>query len=165
MLLPLMDLGWVFRRLVEYHTRLRMMKSLRDSLQARIAARHEAKSKADEQRIRIVSKNQDIMELRDRLTELKRKTAMEKTKVQHSSSDLKAQTASLNLAFVTLKKRRADAVTMHTNAMKVAQMNLMATTSECLKMQSKSVKQLCRLFPMRRIIKEGEKKRRLQWSI
>jgi hypothetical protein len=79
-----------------------------------------------------VSKNQDIMELRDRLTELKRKTAMgrsiysalidsvscywwvsdaelclllvfaEKTKVQHSSSDLKAQTASLNLAFVTV---------------------------------------------------------------
>jgi hypothetical protein len=66
------------------------------------------------------------MELRDRLTELKRKTAMEKTKVQHSSSDLKAQTASLNLAFVTLKKRRADAVTMHTNAMKVAQMNLVS---------------------------------------
>jgi hypothetical protein len=79
-----------------------MMKSLRDSLQARIAARHEAKSKADEQRIRRVSKNQDIMELRDRLTELKRKTAMEKTKVQQSSSDLKAQTASLNLAFVTV---------------------------------------------------------------
>ena len=43
MLLPLLDLGWFFRRLVEYHTRLRMMRSLRDSLQARIAARHEAK--------------------------------------------------------------------------------------------------------------------------
>jgi len=47
---------------------------------------------------------------------------------------------------------------MHTNAMKVTQMNLMATTSECLKIQSKTVKQLCRLFPMRRVIKEGEKK-------
>lgn len=43
MLLPLLDLGWVFRRLVEYHTRLRMMRSLRDSLQTRIAARLEAK--------------------------------------------------------------------------------------------------------------------------
>ena len=43
MLLTLLDLGWVFRRLVEYHTRLRMMRSLRDSLQVRIAARHEAK--------------------------------------------------------------------------------------------------------------------------
>jgi len=91
------------------------------------------------------------MELRDRLTELKRKTAIERTKVQQSSSDLKAQTASLNLARVTLKKRRADAVMMHTNAMKVTQMNLMATTSECLKIQSKTVKQLCRLFPMRRV--------------
>ncbi|OEL34935.1 hypothetical protein BAE44_0004048 [Dichanthelium oligosanthes] len=156
--LPSCCAACVNARLVEYHTRLRMMRSLRDSLQARFAARLEAKSKADEQRIWRVSKTQDIMELRDRLTELKRKTAIEKTKVQQSSSDLKAQTASLNLAFVTLKKRRADAVGMHTNAMKVAQMNLMATTSERLKMQSKSVKQLCRLFPMRRVIKEGEKK-------
>ncbi|KAF8679227.1 hypothetical protein HU200_046001 [Digitaria exilis] len=156
--LPSCCAACVNARLVEYHTRLRMMRSLRDSLQARVAARLEAKSKADEQRIWRASKNQDIMELRDRLTEVKRKTAIEKTKVQLSSSDIKAQTALLNLAFVTLKKRRADAVTMHTNAMKAAQMNLMATTSERLKMQSKSVKQLCRLFPMRRVIKEGEKK-------
>jgi len=156
--LPSCCAACVNARLVEYHTRLRMMRSLRDSLQVRIAARHEAKSKADEQRIWRVSKNQDIMELRDRLTELKRKTAIERTKVQQSSSDLKAQTASVNLAFVMLKKRRADAVTMHTNAMKVTQMTLMATTSECLKMQSKYVKQLCRLFPMRRVIKEGERK-------
>jgi hypothetical protein len=42
-LLLLLDLGWVFRRLVEYHTRLRMMRSLRDSLHSRIAARLEAK--------------------------------------------------------------------------------------------------------------------------
>ncbi|ONM56974.1 glutamate-ammonia ligase [Zea mays] len=90
------------------------------------------------------------MELRNRLTELKRKTAVDKTEVEQASSDLKAKTVPLNLALVTLKKRRADAVAMHTNAMKVAQMNLMATTSDCMKMQSKSVKQLCRLFPMRR---------------
>jgi hypothetical protein len=31
-ILPLLDFGWVFRRLVEYHMRLRMMRSLRDSL-------------------------------------------------------------------------------------------------------------------------------------
>ncbi|CAN6226174.1 unnamed protein product [Urochloa humidicola] len=156
--LPSCCAACVNARLVEYHTRLRVLRSLRDSLQARIAARLEAKSKGDEQRIWRVSKNQDIMELRDRLIELKRKTAIEKTKVQQSLSDHKAKTASLNLAFVTLKKRQADSVMMHTNAMKVTQMNLMATTSELLKMQSKSVKQLCRLFPMRRVIKEGEKK-------
>jgi hypothetical protein len=43
MILPLLDFGWVFHRLVEYHTRLRMMRSLRDSLHGRIAARLEAK--------------------------------------------------------------------------------------------------------------------------
>ncbi|KAL5678286.1 hypothetical protein ACJX0J_014417, partial [Zea mays] len=144
--------------LVEYHTRLRMMRSLRDSLHGRIAARLEAKRKTDEQRIWRTSKEQDIMELRNRLTELKRKTAVDKTEVEQASSDLKAKIVPLNLALATLKKRRADAVAMHTNAMKVAQMNLMATTSDCMKMQSKSVKQLCRLFPMRRVIKEGEKK-------
>ncbi|KAJ1291978.1 hypothetical protein BS78_02G357800 [Paspalum vaginatum] len=156
--LPSCCAACVNARLVEYHTRLRIMRSLRDSLQARIDTRLEAKSQADQQRIWRVCKTQDIMVLRDRLTELKRKTAIERTKVEQASADLKAQTASLNLAFVTLKKRRGDAMAMHTNAMKVAQMNLMATTSERLKMQSKSVKQLCRLFPMRRVIKEGEKK-------
>jgi len=134
------------------------MRSLRDSLHGRIAARLEAKRKTDEQRIWRTSKEQDIMELRNRLTELKRKTAVDKTEVEQASSDLKAKIVPLNLALATLKKRRADAVAMHTNAMKVAQMNLMATTSDCMKMQSKSVKQLCRLFPMRRVIKEGEKK-------
>ncbi|KAL5659456.1 hypothetical protein ACJX0J_032619, partial [Zea mays] len=144
--------------LLEYHTKLRMMRSLRDSLHARIAARLEAKSKTDEQRIWRASKAHDIMELRDRLTELKSKTAVDKTKVEQASSGLKAKTASLNLALVTLKKRQADAVAMHTSAMEIAQMNLMTITSDCMKMQSKSVKQLCRLFPMRRVIKEGEKK-------
>jgi hypothetical protein len=62
----------------------------------------------------------------------------------------------LNLAFVTLKKKRNDSSVMHTNAMKAAQMGLMATTSEHLKMQSKAMKQLCRLFPLRRVIKDGE---------
>ncbi|RCV23500.1 hypothetical protein SETIT_5G011300v2 [Setaria italica] len=100
--LPSCCTACVNARLVEYHARLRMMRSLRDSLQARIAARLEAKSEVDEQRIWRVSKTQDIMELRDRLTELKGKTVIEKTKVQQSSSDLKAQTASLNLAFVTV---------------------------------------------------------------
>ncbi|KAL6657000.1 hypothetical protein ACP70R_004780 [Stipagrostis hirtigluma subsp. patula] len=145
-------------RLVQYYERLRMMKNLRDSLQSRIAARLEAKSKADEQRTWRVRKSQDIKELRDQLSELKRQTAIEKTKVDQASSDLKARTASLNLAFVTLKKKRADSTMMHTNAMKLAQINLMTTTSERLKMQSKAIKQLCRLFPMRRVIKDGEKK-------
>ncbi|XP_062189445.1 uncharacterized protein LOC133892594 [Phragmites australis] len=145
-------------RLIEYHTRLRMMRSLRDSLHSRIAARLEAQSKADEQRTWRGSKTQDIKQLRDRLNELKRQTAIDKTKVEQASSDLKAQTSLLHLAFVTLKKRRADATAMHTNAMKLAQMQFMAATSRRLKMQSKAIKQLCKLLPMRRVIKEGEKK-------
>ncbi|ONM59848.1 DNA-directed RNA polymerase II protein [Zea mays] len=117
-------------RLLEYHTKLRMMRSLRDSLHARIAARLEAKSKTDEQRIWRASKAHDIMELRDRLTELKSKTAVDKTKVEQASSGLKAKTASLNLALVTLKKRQADAVAMHTSAMEIAQMNLVIKEGE-----------------------------------
>jgi len=212
-------------------------------------------SKADEQRIWRVSKTQDIMELRDRLTELKRKTAIGRSissalgdyvscywwvsdaelcllfsqRGPKSSSHrvisrhkqhrwiwlvsryiyvyfsvyLKQLKTHISYWILTLcmlasccqlKKRRADAVMMHTNAMKVTQMNLvsryapsfhawsdhlsslpyypsavlclfiipvelkyfvlccqMATTSECLKIQSKTVKQLCRLFPMRRV--------------
>ncbi|PWZ36699.1 hypothetical protein Zm00014a_035528 [Zea mays] len=107
-----------------------MMRSLRDSLHGRIAARLEAKRKTDEQRIWRTSKEQDIMELRNRLTELKRKTAVDKTEVEQASSDLKAKTVPLNLALATLKKRRADAVAMHTNAMKVAQMNLVIKEGE-----------------------------------
>uniref|UniRef100_A0A0E0EEP1 J domain-containing protein n=1 Tax=Oryza meridionalis TaxID=40149 RepID=A0A0E0EEP1_9ORYZ len=95
-------------KLAEYHAKLRMMKNLRDSLNARIATRLDAKRKGDEQRN------------------------------------------------WRLKKKRNDSSVMHTNAMKAAQMGLMATTSEHLKMQSKAMKQLCRLFPLRRVIKDGE---------
>ncbi|KAL6841717.1 hypothetical protein ACP4OV_028229 [Aristida adscensionis] len=156
--LPSCCAACVNARLVQYHERLRVMRNVRDSLHSRIAARLEAKSKADEQRIWRASKSQDIKELKERLSELKRKTAIGKTKVEQASSDLKARTASLNLALVTLKKKRADSTIMHTNAMKFAHMNLMTATSERLKMQSKAVKQLCRLFPMRRVIKDGERK-------
>lgn len=104
-----------------------------------------------------MSKAQDIKELRDRLSELMRQNAIEK-KIEQASSDLRAKTASLNLALATLEKNQADLSIMHTNAMKAAQMGLMATTSERLKRQSKAIKQLCRLFPMRRIIIDGEKK-------
>ncbi|PWZ45641.1 14-3-3-like protein GF14-D [Zea mays] len=58
--------------------------------------------KTDEQRIWRTSKEQDIMELRNRLTELKRKTAVDKTEVEQASSDLKAKTVPLNLALVTI---------------------------------------------------------------
>ncbi|KAF0906837.1 hypothetical protein E2562_013233 [Oryza meyeriana var. granulata] len=144
--------------LAEYHAKLRMMKNLRDSLNSRIAARLEAKRKGDEQRNWRVSKAQDIKELRDHLTELKRRNATEKKKAEQASRDLKERTASLNLAFVTLKKKRGDSSVMHTNAMKAAQMGLMATASERLKMQSKAIKQLCRLFPLRRVIIDGDQK-------
>ncbi|XP_047062814.1 uncharacterized protein LOC124670347 isoform X1 [Lolium rigidum] len=145
-------------RLSEYHTRLRMMRNLRDSLQTRIAARLEAKRKAEEQRSWKMSKAHDIKELRDRLSELTRRTAIEKRKVQQASSGNKTKMDSLSLGIITLKTNQADSLTMHTNAMKAAQMGLMATTSERLKRQSKAIKQLCRLFPMRRAIIEGEKK-------
>ncbi|GJN10954.1 hypothetical protein PR202_ga29104 [Eleusine coracana subsp. coracana] len=91
-------------RLIEYHTKLRMMRSLRDSLHSRIAARLDCQSKVDEQRTWRVRKAQDIKDLRDRLSELKRKTVLEKTRVEQASSDLKAQKASLNLAFVMVIK-------------------------------------------------------------
>jgi len=144
-------------------------------------------SKADQQRIWRVSKNQDIMELRDRLTELKRKTAIGRSissaLVDSVSSYWWVSDAELCLLFsqrgpkssshrvisrhkqhrwiwlvsryiyvyfsvylkqlkthisywiltlcmlascCQLKKRRADAVMMHTNAMKVTQMNLVS---------------------------------------
>ncbi|EEE67626.1 uncharacterized protein [Oryza sativa Japonica Group] len=143
-------------KLAEYHAKLRMMKNLRDSLNARIATRLDAKRKGDEQRNWRVSKAHDIKELRDHLAELKRRNAIEKKKAEQASRDLRERTALLNLAFVTLKKKRNDSSVMHTNAMKAAQMGLMATTSEHLKMQSKAMKQLCRLFPLRRVIKDGE---------
>uniref|UniRef100_A0A0D3GTT1 SAP domain-containing protein n=1 Tax=Oryza barthii TaxID=65489 RepID=A0A0D3GTT1_9ORYZ len=135
-----------FGRLAEYHAKLRMMKNLRDSLNARIATRLDAKT--------IILKDcifDLFIEERGRAEKLE-----EKKKAEQASRDLRERTALLNLAFVTLKKKRNDSSVMHTNAMKAAQMGLMATTSEHLKMQSKAMKQLCRLFPLRRVIKDGE---------
>ncbi|KAF6999994.1 hypothetical protein CFC21_015955 [Triticum aestivum] len=156
--LPSCCAACVNTRLFEYHATLRLRRNLRDTLQSRIAARLEAKRKAEEQRMWKLSKAHDIKELRDRLSELKSRTALEKMKIKQASSDLKVKSGTLNVAFITLKTKQTDSSTMHTNAMKAAQMGLMATTSERLKRQSKAVKQLCRLFPMRRAIIDGEKK-------
>lgn len=156
--LPSCCVACVNTRLSDYHAKLRMKRKLRDSFQSRVAARLEAKRKAEEQRSWRVSKAQDIKELKDRLHKLTSQTAIEKKKVEHAASDLKAKTDTLNLAFVTLKVKQTESLTMHTNAMKAAQMGLMAATSERLKRQSKAIKQLCRLFPMRRAIIDGEKK-------
>uniref|UniRef100_A0ACD5WQE6 Uncharacterized protein n=1 Tax=Avena sativa TaxID=4498 RepID=A0ACD5WQE6_AVESA len=156
--LPSCCAACVNTRLSEYHTRLRMMRNLRDSLKSRIAARLEAKRKAEEQRSWRMSKAQDIKELRDRLSELTRQTAIEKKKVEQAARGHKMKMDTLSLGIITLKTKQTDSLTMHTNAMKAAQMGLMATTSERLKRQAKAIKQLCRLFPMRRAIIDGEKK-------
>ncbi|KAL5197308.1 hypothetical protein ABZP36_000820 [Zizania latifolia] len=156
--LPSFCSACVNSRLAAYHTKLRGMKNLRDSLHSRIDGRLESKRKGDEQSNWRVSKAKDIKELKDQLTELKRRTSTEKKKVEQASHDLKERTALLNLAFITLKKKRADSSGIHANAMKVAQMSLMTATSERLKRQSKAVKQLCRLFPLRRVIMDEEQK-------
>ncbi|KAG8079653.1 hypothetical protein GUJ93_ZPchr0007g6218 [Zizania palustris] len=156
--LPSVCSACVNSRLAAYHTKRRMMKNVRDFLHSRVAARLESKRKGDEQRNWRASKSQDIKELKDQLAELKRRNATEKKKAEQAARDLKERTVLLNLALLTLKRKRADSPVMHTNAMKVAQMGLMTTTSERLKGQSKAVKQLCKLFPLQRVIMDGEQK-------
>ncbi|KAL5218119.1 hypothetical protein ABZP36_018803 [Zizania latifolia] len=82
------EVAYVYSRLAAYHTKLRMMKNLRDSLHFCIDGHLELKRKGDEQSNGRVSKAKDINELKDQLAKLKRRTLTEKKKVEQASAGI-----------------------------------------------------------------------------
>ncbi|XP_075082473.1 uncharacterized protein LOC107784054 isoform X2 [Nicotiana tabacum] len=122
-------------RLNEYSTVLKSLKGRRDALYGRLSEVLLAKGKADDQLSWRVLQNEKLARLKEKLRQQKEQVSQGKAKIEKMSHDLTVQYELLGSAT-----------------------SMMAITSELLHKQSVVVKQICKLFPQRRVIVDGEKK-------
>ncbi|KAJ3673341.1 hypothetical protein LUZ60_006715 [Juncus effusus] len=146
-------------RLNEYYTRLKGIKSTRDLRYNRLTEKLESKKKSDDQLNWRINKSENIKKLKDRLYNLEIKLSQEKSKVQDVSNSLKIKYQSLDEARATLEKNKVELLEkFYPNLIYTQGLGLMAITSERLHKQSVVVKQIYKLFPMRRVNSDEEKK-------
>ncbi|KAF8023497.1 hypothetical protein BT93_F0874 [Corymbia citriodora subsp. variegata] len=122
-------------RLNEYNNGLKSLKSHRDALYSRLSEVLVAKGKADDQFNWRVTQNDKLAKLREKLHLKKEQLVQGKAKVEKLSNELKARYGVLDSA-----------------------RSKMARTSERLHKQSVVIKQICKLFPQRRVNVDGERK-------
>ncbi|KAK9134346.1 hypothetical protein Syun_013676 [Stephania yunnanensis] len=146
-------------RLNEYYTFLRSLKSARDSFYLRLSSELVAKSEADDQLNWRVLHNEKIVKLRERLLSTKKQLSQGKAKVDKLNNELKAKYASLESAMNTLQRNRVEQLEkFYPNLICTQSLGLMAITSERLHKQSVVIKQICKLFPQRKVSADEEMK-------
>nr|XP_018630576.1 uncharacterized protein LOC104108712 isoform X2 [Nicotiana tomentosiformis] len=146
-------------RLNEYSTVLKSLKGRRDALYGRLSEVLLAKGKADDQLSWRVLQNEKLARLKEKLRQQKEQVSQGKAKIEKMSHDLKVQYELLGSATSMLEKNRAEQLEkFYPNLICTQNLGHMAITSELLHKQSVVVKQICKLFPQRRVIVDGEKK-------
>ncbi|XP_042506745.1 uncharacterized protein LOC122083116 isoform X1 [Macadamia integrifolia] len=146
-------------RLNEYNTSLRSLKSVRDSLYLRLSAELIAKGKADDQRSWRVLQEEKLTRLREKLHLTEKQLMQGKAKLEKMSNDLKVRYGMVESALSTLEKNRTEQLEkFYPNLICTQSLGHMAITSERLHKQSVVIKQICKLFPQRRVNIDGEKK-------
>ncbi|KAJ6954486.1 hypothetical protein NC652_006039 [Populus alba x Populus x berolinensis] len=145
-------------RLNEYGTLLKSLNSRRDSLYSKLSVVLIAKGKADDQFNWRVQKNEKLASLRDKLHRNKEQLAQGKAKVEKLSQDLKKKNGMLESARNVLEKNRLEQLEkFYPNLICTQSLGHMAITSELLHKQSVVIKQICKLFPQRRVNVDGER--------
>ncbi|XP_058084715.1 uncharacterized protein LOC131232461 isoform X5 [Magnolia sinica] len=122
-------------RLNDYNTLLKSLKTVRDSLYMRLSGELMVKNKVDDQHKWRVSQKEKLAQLRQRLHLKEKQLSQGKAELEKMSDDLKVRYGLLESA----------SATMH-------------ITSERLHKQSVVIKQICKLFPQRRVNSDGERK-------
>ncbi|XP_060198771.1 uncharacterized protein LOC132627443 isoform X1 [Lycium barbarum] len=146
-------------RLNEYRTVLKSLKAKRDALCGQLSEVLLAKGKADDQISWRVPRNEKLARLRERLRKKKDQVSEGRAKIEKTSHDLKVQYELLGSATRMLEKNRVEQLEkFYPNLICTQNLGHMAITSELLHKQSVVVKQICKLFPQRRVIVDGEKK-------
>ncbi|XP_075082474.1 uncharacterized protein LOC107784054 isoform X3 [Nicotiana tabacum] len=146
-------------RLNEYSTVLKSLKGRRDALYGRLSEVLLAKGKADDQLSWRVLQNEKLARLKEKLRQQKEQVSQGKAKIEKMSHDLTVQYELLGSATSMLEKNRAEQLEkFYPNLICTQNLGHMAITSELLHKQSVVVKQICKLFPQRRVIVDGEKK-------
>ncbi|KAI4388050.1 hypothetical protein MLD38_000422 [Melastoma candidum] len=150
--------GCVNLRLNDYRVGLRALKGHRDALYARLSEVLIAKGKIDDQCNWRVAQTENLARLRENLRGKKEQLVQGKAKVEKLSKELKAKYRVLEAALSMLDKAREEQLEkFYPNLICTQTLGLMAITSECLHKQSVVMKQICKLFPQRRVLVDGEK--------
>ncbi|KAI7980919.1 hypothetical protein LOK49_Contig92G00011 [Camellia lanceoleosa] len=146
-------------RLNEYSTTLKSLKSRRDLLYSKLSEKLVAKSKADDQLSWRVLQNEKLARLREKLR-LKREEYLQgNAKIEKMSYDLKVKYELLESAMTVLERNRVEQLEkFYPNLICTQSLGHMAITSERLHKQSVVIKQICKLFPQRRVNIDGERK-------
>ncbi|CAE6127814.1 unnamed protein product [Arabidopsis arenosa] len=147
----------VNHRLIEYNTLLKSLKTRRDSLLSRLSHLLESKGKADDQRNWRLIQNEKLLKLKKKLKSNKELVTQGKVKIDRETCGLKVKYGVLDSARSTLEKIRVEQVEKYfPNLICTQSLGHMAISSERLHKQSVVVKQICKLFPLRRVSFDGE---------
>lgn len=146
-------------RLVEYNSHLKSLKSRRDALYSRLTEVLVAKGKADDQKSWIILQNEKLARMREKLRLRKEELIKGKAKIEKMSRNLKVKYELLDSARSVLEKNRLEQLEkFYPNFIYTQNLGHIAITSERLFKQSVIIKQICKLFPLRRVNIEGDNK-------
>ncbi|ESQ38733.1 hypothetical protein EUTSA_v10028627mg [Eutrema salsugineum] len=144
-------------RLIEYSTLLKSLKTRRDALYSKLSELLEAKGKADDQKNWKLIQNEKLSGLKNNLRRNKEQVTQGKAKIERESRDLKLKYGVLDSARSTLERIRVEQVEKYfPNLICTQSLGHMAISSERLHKQSVVMKQVCKLFPQRRVSFDGE---------
>ncbi|KHG13079.1 Lon protease [Gossypium arboreum] len=140
-------------RLNEYNSLLKSLKNHRDLLYSKLNELIAAKGKADDQLNWRVRQSEKLTNLKEKLRRSKEQLAQGKVKIERVSHELKVKYGVLKSARGTLEKNRVEKLEkFYPNLICTQSLGHMAITSERLHKQSVVIKQICKLFPQRRLL-------------
>ncbi|KAL3514038.1 hypothetical protein ACH5RR_026755 [Cinchona calisaya] len=146
-------------RLNEYNSNLKSLKSKRDALYSKLSEALLAKGKADDQKSWLLLQKEKLTRMKEKLQLRQQEVLQGKAKIEKMSNDLKVKYESLESAMSVLEKNRVEQIEkFYPNLICTQSFGYMAITSERLYKQSVIVKQICKLFPLRRMNVDGERK-------
>ncbi|GJS93664.1 UV radiation resistance protein/autophagy-related protein 14 [Tanacetum coccineum] len=148
-----------------YGANLNSLKSRRDALYLKLSHVLVAKSKADDQLSWKVLQHEKLAALREKLHFRKEQLSKDKAKVQEMGADLKVRFESLELSMDELERTRKEQLEKYYPNLICTQSlghqklydKQMAITSERLHKQSVVIKQICKLFPQRKVNIDGDR--------
>ncbi|KAL0555825.1 hypothetical protein IC582_004326 [Cucumis melo] len=150
--------GCVNLRLNDYNASLKSLRARRDILYSRLSDVLVAKGKADDQLNWRVTRNEKLTRLREKLTRSREQLEQGKAEIEMKSFDLQLKYAMLESARSVLEKQRVEQLEKaYPDLISTKNLGHMAITSERLHKQSVVIKQLCKLFPQRRVLVRGDK--------
>ncbi|KAG9138694.1 hypothetical protein Leryth_024438 [Lithospermum erythrorhizon] len=142
-----------------YYTNLRALKSKRDAFYTKLTDVLMAKGKADDQKRWIMLQNEKVARSREKLLLRKEQLLQGKAKIGEMSRDLKEKYELLESSMKRLESIRLEQLEkFFPNLICTQSLGHMSITSERLHRQSVIIKQICKLFPQRRLNIEGENK-------